>query len=307
MVAYHAINYSAYRPLGFRYLAFLPPSFILITGFLVGQVYATKYNADSWKPYVRLAIRGLKLLLLFTIFNLLNCIFLERNLLDGLLEFAERSTVIFLSGNGRTGIFEVLLPIAYFLLLAPALLWFRFRFPGSVAVVTIIIFLVCLSLEMNGKSYKNLVLLSAGFIGVALGLITMDSIDRLAKSWFLVVPLYAAYRFADYFLGEPYLLQMAGVVVTVLTLYACALRFVSVPWLGTEVVTFGQYSLFAYLAQIALLRAVVKIAGGRPGSWLGVICIASITTALLFVSVGLLHSLRQRSKLGDKLYRAVFA
>src|ERR1039458_3410046 len=47
MVAYHAINYSAFRPLAFRYLAFLPPSFILITGFLVGQVYAAKYDLRS--------------------------------------------------------------------------------------------------------------------------------------------------------------------------------------------------------------------------------------------------------------------
>ena len=39
MVIYHSLNYSAHRELAFKYLAFLPPSFILITGFLLSHVY----------------------------------------------------------------------------------------------------------------------------------------------------------------------------------------------------------------------------------------------------------------------------
>src|SRR6267378_5642012 len=109
MVIYHAINYSPFRPLAFRFLGFLPPSFILITGFLVGQVYATKYDLTTWRPYLRLAIRGGKLLLLFMGLNLANCVLLEHNIYDGMQEFADRSQTIFLSGNGRAGIFEVLL------------------------------------------------------------------------------------------------------------------------------------------------------------------------------------------------------
>src|SRR3954471_1262204 len=71
MVVYHAINYSAFRPLAFRYLAFLPPSFIFVAGFLVGQTYASKYDLSRTAPYRRLIVRGLKILILFTVFNLL--------------------------------------------------------------------------------------------------------------------------------------------------------------------------------------------------------------------------------------------
>src|SRR5579862_2092524 len=98
MVAYHAINYSAFRPMGFKALGFLPPSFIPIAGFLVGQVYATKYSLDTWKPYARLLVRGLKLLLVFLVLNVTNCIILKRDIVDGLWEFADRAETIFVSG-----------------------------------------------------------------------------------------------------------------------------------------------------------------------------------------------------------------
>src|SRR4051812_8209465 len=61
MVVYHAINYSSFRPLAFQYLAFLPPSFILIAGFVVGQIYTSKYDLNRWSPYGRLLLRGFKL------------------------------------------------------------------------------------------------------------------------------------------------------------------------------------------------------------------------------------------------------
>src|SRR5258706_2440706 len=177
MVIYHSINYSAFRPFGFRFLPFLPPSFILIAGFIVGQVYASRYDLSTWDPYRRLFVRGIKLLLLFTALNLVRCIFIERNVVDGALEFADRANTIFLTGNGRTGIFEVLLPIAYFLLLAPALLWLRSRVSAVMTIGAVAIFLLCCILQMNGKSYKNLELISAGLIGMAFGNLKLDAVD----------------------------------------------------------------------------------------------------------------------------------
>src|SRR6187399_3095901 len=79
MVVYHAMGYSRFRPLSFEYLGFLPASFIFITGFVVGQIYAARYNLQSWKPYLRLMTRGLKLLVLFTLLNLAWFIAIERS------------------------------------------------------------------------------------------------------------------------------------------------------------------------------------------------------------------------------------
>src|SRR5581483_6481535 len=224
MVIYHAINYSAFRPLAFRFLAFLPPSFIFITGFLVGQVYAAKYDLGTWKPYARLAIRGIKLLLLFTFLNFARCVLLEHSLVGGVDNFSARLNSIYLSGNGRAGIFEVLLPIAYFLLLAPALLWFRSRIRGSTILCATAVFCLCQALEMNGQPLKNVDLLSVGVIGMAFGLVRIQTIDSLATKWFLVLFFYLLYRLCSYFYGETYPVQTFAAAVSVLLLYCCALH-----------------------------------------------------------------------------------
>jgi hypothetical protein len=307
MVAYHAISYSAFRPVAFRYLAFLPPSFILITGFLVGQVYATRYDLRTWKPYLRLAVRGGKLLLLFVLLNAVHCVALERSLADGLGEFADRSSVIFISGNGREGIFEVLLPIAYFLLLAPGLLWLRARASAAVALGALLLVGGCVTLEMSGHSSKNLFLLSAGFIGLALGLLPMQWVDRVARMWFPAFLLYALYRFCIYRFGEAYAVQMCGAAVSVFLLYSCALQLRTDSWLGRQVVMFGKYSLLGYLAQIALLQVVVRMAGGKPSHLPGVMLVALVTAGLLFLVIRSANSLRQKSFPVDVVYRAVFA
>src|SRR5690242_13803806 len=71
MVLYHWINYFIGPDLDYRYLRFLTPSFIFITGFLVSNVYLSKYRVND--PYLpkRLLTRGLKLLAVFIGLNVL--------------------------------------------------------------------------------------------------------------------------------------------------------------------------------------------------------------------------------------------
>jgi hypothetical protein len=306
MVAYHAINYSAFRPMAFRFLPFLPPSFVLIAGFLVGQVYASKYDLTSWKPYLRLFVRGVKLLVLFTVLNAAYLVFLERSLYFGLGEFADRAAAIFLTGTGRVGIFEVLLPIAYFLLLSPGLLWLRSKSKWSVAAVAAGVFILCTVLEKSGLKLDNLGLLSAGLIGMALGLVSIHTIHRFARQWIPVVLLYLAHHLCGYFWGEIYPVQLFGAVTTLLLLYCIALHMNSAGWWGRQMVRLGQYSLLAYLAQIALLQMVVRVSG-KPDRWFDVIGTGLITAFLLFLMVPATDKLRERFRSVDLLYRGIFA
>jgi fucose 4-O-acetylase-like acetyltransferase len=307
MVIYHAINYSAFRPLAFRWLAFLPPSFILITGFLVGQVYAAKYDLRTWKPYARLAIRGMKLLLVFVFLNVVHCVALKRGLQEGLWEFADRSDAIFVSGNGRAGIFEVLLPIAYFLLLAPALLWLRARSRGSITVCAAAMFLLCVGLELGGRQLKNLSFVSVGLIGMALGLIRLETVDRLAWKWLPVLALYLLYRLAGYLIGEVYPVQTAAAAVSVLLLYCCALHLGAGTWLGRQIVLLGQYSLLGYLAQIVVIQFLVMALGGQPDHAAGVIVVCLATAALTLLIIRTVHESRRKSRFADVAYKTVFA
>ena len=307
MVVYHAVNYSAFRPLAFRYMPFLPPSFVLIAGFVVGAVYTARYDLRTWSPYARLLVRGGKLFLLFALLNLGSCIALERSLVDGSFEFVDRSAMIFLSGNGREGIFEVLLPIAYFLLLVPALLWLRTRAAAAIPICALAIFGLCFVMERFGWSSKNLMMLSAGILGLALGSIPLEAVNRFAGKWLWVLLVYLLYLLGSWFLGDTYPVQMFSAVASVLLLYACALRLDMSAWAGRQLVLFGQYSLLAYLAQIALIRAIVPLVGGKPQHWAGVIVVGTSTAIILFCLIHLVNSLRRRNRPMNILYQSIFA
>src|SRR5688572_16456676 len=70
MVVYHSLNYTNQHQLAFRYLSFLPPSFILITGYLIVHVYSPRYDLDRRQIVARLLLRGVKILTLFTVLNI---------------------------------------------------------------------------------------------------------------------------------------------------------------------------------------------------------------------------------------------
>jgi hypothetical protein len=307
MVVYHAINYSIYRPMAFEFLAFLPSSFILIAGFLLGQVYGAKYDLATWKPYLRLMIRGGKLLLLFLVLNLGYCVLLEHSISDGIWEFGDRAGAIFLSGNGREAIFEVLLPIAYFLLLAPVLLWFRSRASSAIPFCAGTVFFLCVVLEKNGMSYKNLSLLSAGVVGMAFGLLPICSIDGFAQRLLPVLGVYVVYRLCGHFFGEIYAVQMFGALSSLTVLYGCARCLDSTSWSGRQIVLLGKYSLLGYLVQIALIQIIVRVSGGKPNHWIGVFAVTGAATVFLLLIVWGVHELRRWNRMLDGIYKAVFA
>src|SRR6266404_3426733 len=121
MVVYHSFNYSTDYTLGFKYLPFLPPSFILITGFLVSRLYFTSEAARDSRVYGRLFFRGCRLLVLFTLLNLLTQLVGRRKAVgspEGLHYLWDYWYQIYGIGGGHFAAFSILLPIAYLLLLA---------------------------------------------------------------------------------------------------------------------------------------------------------------------------------------------
>jgi hypothetical protein len=307
MVVYHAINYSPFRPMAFEYLAFLPPSFILIAGFVVGQIYASRYDLSRWEPYRRLLIRGCKLIALFTLCNLLLYVFEYRafGLQEGVMEFAANSPTIYLIGAGRVAVFEVLLPIGYFLV-AAALLVFLSRYSRwSTWAITVAAIAVSVALEKRGLALDHWVLFTAGIIGMGLGSIPMKTINAAASRWWLVLLVYIGYRALSAWLGERYAIQMFGAAATLLLLYAFAVRCNPSRRLNAHFVVLGQYSLFAYLAQIALLQIFVRV--GSPQHAWSVAILILVTLLCTSLSVIVVASLRRRSGQVDSMYKIIFA
>src|SRR5271170_5221971 len=70
MVLYHWINYFVGPQWEYyQYLRFLTPSFIFITGFMISNVYLSKYDAAGPRLSKRLFTRGLKLMAIFLALN----------------------------------------------------------------------------------------------------------------------------------------------------------------------------------------------------------------------------------------------
>lgn len=309
MVVYHAINYSPFRPLAFEYLAFLPPSFILIAGFVVGQLYATKYDLTRWSPYGRLLLRGFKLIALFTFCNLVLHIFESRAFgwAEGVFQFADHAAAIYLVGNGRVAIFEVLLPIGYFLLVAPLLVYLSRYSRWSVVGIAVAAFGLCVWLENHGRSFDHLTLFSCGLFGMALGSIPIKSVNALASRWAAVVPIYLVYRVLSYWLGERYAVQIFGACATLLLLYAIALQWHSGRWLYQHVVQLGVYSLFAYFTQIVLLQILVRWITGQPQHPWSVAATIAFTLLCTSAAAVLVARFRARSPAVNAAYKTIFA
>jgi peptidoglycan/LPS O-acetylase OafA/YrhL len=100
---------------------------------------------------------------------------------------------------------------------------------------------------------------------------------------------------------------MFGAAASVLILYTFALHLDMSAWAGRQMVLLGRYSLPGYLVQIALIRAIVKIAGRKPEHWAGVIAVGVLTIVLLFFIVNKINSLRQCNRPVDIIYKGVFA
>src|SRR6267143_6134007 len=103
MVLYHWLNYFI-SPQGdfYRYLRFVTPSFIFITGFLISSVYLSRYDTSDSRLVKRLLQRGMKI---FGVFILLNVIIslLFRESYGGKVVFGQLSVTnmvaVYVTGN----------------------------------------------------------------------------------------------------------------------------------------------------------------------------------------------------------------
>jgi hypothetical protein len=134
----------------------------------------------------------------------------------------------------------------------------------------------------------------------------LASIDRFACRWLPVLGVYAFYRLCSYFVGDIYIVQMLGALISLALLYACALHLDCATF-GRQMVLFGRYTLLGYLVQIPLIQIIVSIFGGKPDHWIGVSVVTVVATVLLFFIILAVHKLRMRSRFIDLSYKSIFA
>lgn len=304
MVVYHSLNYSPYSHLSFAYIGFLPVSFIFIAGFLLTNSYLARYDVKDWRLHRRLVIRGAKLLVIFTVLNVaLYFVAFGHEFLD---RFSDNLQLIYIGAAGHVASYPILTSIGYLLLLAPVLLVIGSRHRAVLPGLAVALVLFCSFMEWRSAVSYHLGMISAGIIGTAFGFVPLRQITGFARKTLVVLGLYCVYRTASYVVGEPYALQLAGVVATLLLLYGVALKLPVGAQVFKQVVLMGRYSLLGYIMQLAFIQVAVRLFGPFA-SPLAVAILTLVALIATWSITFIVDRLRAKARFVDVTYKAAFA
>ena len=316
MVLYHWLNYFV-APQGdfYRYIRFVSPSFIFITGFLISNVYFSKYKMTNPQLPKRLALRGLKILGIFVALNLAIALLFSRSY-DGQITFlsSEALRAVFVAGNtemvgsGKAAAFYILVPIGYLLLLSAGLTvgarHFRYIFHVACIAGLAGVFVLWRNFEHSG----NLEMITIGLLGVVAGDRPLQVIKKIASHRFIFLIAYVCYVAAIIAFNVVYPLLIVGVFLSLMFFFMLGELF-KTGAVSDHIVLLGKYSLFAYVSQIAILQFMHRGLRYADVSSNAAVVLASFVTAFVLtsLSVVVMQWMRTRASIIDRGYKAIFA
>src|SRR6266481_1710121 len=315
MVLYHWLNYF-YGPVDNRYLRFLTPSFIFIAGFLISNIYLSKYGISDPQLPKRLLQRGLKIFGVFVVLNVTRILLVRENFQSQVssVHSPVRTLIdVYILGSGVGGgqtkavAFFVLLPISYLLILSAVLLVACKLYQYTFHVVCGFFLLSIVALNFVGLQSPNLELVTIGLLGVITGYLPIEKVNALVRHPYWLGVAYVSYLGAITVWDVIYPLQIIGVYLSLMIIYLLALKSGEPGKARAVVILLGKYSLFGYIAQIAVLQ-LLRQGLNRIDSEVAVIGLSFVSAfALTILSVQLVNRTRAESTTVDRLYKAVFA
>ena len=315
MVLYHWINYFL-GPHDNRYLRFLTPSFIFISGFIVSNVYIFKYGIYDPQLPKRLIQRGLKILGVFLLLNVSRNFIAPGHPEDAALtshDWIRSLFDIYVLGSGVGGgqakavAFFILVPISYLLLLSAGLLVVARYFRYTVHVVCLLFLLGVGISNYKGFEIPNLELLAIGLLGVIAGYLPTEKVNTIVRHPYLLVAGYIIHVAAITVWNVIYPLQIIGVYLSLMILYLLGLQSGEPGSIRATVVLLGKYSLLGYIAQIAILQCLRLAIHPFSGETALLVLSFILAFALTIASIKVVDVLRSRSTVVDRLYKFVFA
>jgi hypothetical protein len=310
MVIYHSLNYRGYDSLPHDYLLFVPPSFVMIAGLIITQVYVSKYGMTSRALFSRLTLRSCKLLLLFTFLNVGAMVIFSSKYegIDSSLEnFIGHWIEIYILGGSRRATFEVLLPIGYVLLLAIPVLKFQLLCPYAISVVSATTVAVCLVAESCNFPVYNLYLISAGFVGMAIGFLPGHKMNAASRSLIALSLFYALYWVCFLLFGDRYIIQLFATLIYLLVIFAAVSRIDLQRWLPRQSLLLGRYSLLSYIVQILYLHIFIRLPLCSISKLSGTMVMIVLTMVLTWVTIVIVDYAREKSNFFDNAYKMIFA
>jgi peptidoglycan/LPS O-acetylase OafA/YrhL len=316
MVLYHWANYFLEPPAKFYdYLRFLTPSFIFITGFMVSNVYLSKYAAADPRLSKRLFTRGLKLMAVFLALNL------ARNLVAPIfgtgvparnLPTPASIFAVFVSGDfpvtgGKLISFSILVPISYLLMMCGMLMLAYNRHKYIFHFVCVLLLFFVLGLAILGTRVYNVEFIAIGLLGVLTGFLPVRRINDMGSHPYLLALIYLSYLLAITIWNVPFPLLILGVFLTLTVIYLIGASGDQRSSVTREIILLGKYSLFGYISQIAILQ-ILNAAFRRWDGGLAALTISFVAAfALTVVSVEIMDRARALNARVDRMYKVVFA
>ena len=310
MVLYHWLNYFIGLEWdGYRYLRFLTPSFIFLSGYLVSRVYLAKYADQPTTLRRRLVQRGLKTLLLFAALNVADTAVAVHSVSPAAIAGAwplDRLALVLTTGDGGAA-FAILLPIGYFLCLAPFVVSASAALGVAVEWIAAIGLAGAVAMTAFGIDNSVVEMLAIGLLGMAIGHGRVVDPGALDRHPLLLGLGYVAYIAAIRALHVPFWLQAVGVCLTLAGLHLVLGTWRQPALVKQHVAELGRYSLFAYVAQIAILQALKHGLPGAAGTPVGLAVALVLAVIMTSAAVVLAGQLRSAFAAADRAYRFVFA
>jgi peptidoglycan/LPS O-acetylase OafA/YrhL len=316
MVLYHWINYFIGPQWDYyQYLRFLTPSFIFITGFMISNVYLSKYDAADPRLPKRLFTRGLKLLAIFIVLNAARTLivpFLSTGVIVNNPLDLRNIFIVFVSGNlpavgGKLVSFSILVPISYLLMFSGLLMLPYRNYRYTFHVVSALLLLFILILGLGGARSLNLEFFTIGVLGVLAGFVPIAAINDFVRHPYMLGIAYLCYTTAITVWNVPFPLLIVGVCLSLMVIYLVGVTGGESGIMGSEVILLGKYSLFGYISQMVILQI---LSAGFHHVNLGVVVLGIsfvAAFALTILSVEIVDRARARKASMDRVYKAVFA
>lgn len=314
MVLYHWLNYFGDLHDN-RYLRFLTPSFIFITGFLLSNVYLAKYDLNNSQLQRRLVTRGLKILGIFIALNAIVAmvsggfanmeLFLDQLLTSSAVRVFVAGNVV-VAGMGKGVAFYILVPIAYLLMFSAGLFAVCRFYKYAAHAVCACCLLCILLLRLNGIESSNLDLLTIGLLGIVVGYIPISKINTFVRHPFLLALSYVCYVAAITVWNVIYPLQIVGVCLSLMILYLLG-QGDETRTVQSRIILLGKYSLFGYISQIAILQVLRRAFRSTDLGPAALTISFVLAFALTLLSVEFVDRARRESAAVDRVYKWVFA
>jgi len=307
MLVHHSLNYY---PLDFpliKYMRFVTGSFIFISGFVVSHFYVVKYGMNEKKMYLRLLTRAIKLLVIFTSLNILIKMSLNNGTIFDDLNATTFISNIYIYGNYNMFYFDLLVPIAYVLILTSLLIFITKKKLWLLKYITFMLFIFCSIHFFNNQQGYYLRYVSIGLIGAAIGFIPKSKLESIFHQRLAIITVYLIHIVLLPLIKLYYPLYVFIVILNLLFFYIIGLQLHRNHWLIGKIILLGEYSLISYLFQIAALQVFKKMALFSELILNETIIAFLIVTLTTYLFIEVVHYLRKQSTFINKCYKLVFA